>query len=123
MRRRRRRAGARSRPSRVYTIYVVELHERVWERSRKLRAANPDGRPDRPCVYVGSTVKTPEERLEVHRRGVMQSAKIVFRYGRELRRDLYVDLPPICTTRADAEAAERRHAERLRRRGVRVWQG
>ena len=124
MRRRRRgRAGRRRAPTPVYTVYVVELREQAWERSSKLRAANPRGSLDRPCVYVGSTAKTPEARLEVHRRGGMHSSKVVFRYGRELRRDLYVDLPPIRTTRADAEAAERDYAERLRRVGVRVWQG
>ena len=122
-RRRRSRAGRRRAPAPVYTVYVVELREQAWERSRKLRDANPRGSLDRPCVYVGSTAKTPEARLEVHRRGGMHASKVVFRYGRALRSDLYVDVPVVRTTRADAEAAERRCAARLRRMGLRVWQG
>ena len=43
--------------------------------------------------------------------------------GHALRSDLYVDVPVVRTTRADAEAAERRCAARLRRMGLRVWQG
>jgi hypothetical protein len=66
-------------PSRVY---VIEL-------------ARPAGRrrdPRIPWVYVGSSARGPEERMEQHRRGY-RSARLVKRFAVRLRPDLYEDLP------------------------------
>lgn len=109
-------------PAPVYSVYAVELREEVWECDSKFRKANPNGSLDCACVYVGYSAKTPAERLAVHRLGGRYSSKIVVRYGSELRPDLYVDVPLVRTTRAEAEAEERALADRLRRMGYRVWQ-
>ena len=109
-------------PAPVFSVYAVELREDAWERDSKFRKANPHGSLDRVCVYVGSSAKTPAERLAVHRQGGRHSAKIVVRYGSELRPDLYVSVPLVRNTRADAEDEERALAQRLRRMGYRVWQ-
>ena len=122
--RRRRRRRARREPvgAPTYTVYAVELREEAWTRCRRMREENPRGSMERSCLYVGYSAKTPAARLEVHRRGRRFSAKIVFRHGAGLRPDLYRDVPPVRTTRAEAEAAERALAGRLRRMGYRVWQ-
>ena len=117
--RRHRRAPARAR---TYTVYVVELREDAWTNSRKLRDENPRGSLSQPCVYVGYTGKTPEERFEDHRGGGRLSAPLVHRYGVRMRPDLFGDTSAEITTTAEAEAAERAHAERLRSMGLRVWQ-
>lgn len=107
-------------PQRVYNLYVIELDPEVLE-ERRFSAANPDRRDDKPCVYVGSTALTPEERFEQHRAG-HKANRFVFRYGLKLRPRLYrshQDYP----TRAIAEREEERLALRLRKRGYSVWQG
>ena len=52
----------------THNIYVIELDEQVLEK-KKFREANPDYVDDSPCVYVGVTSKTPEERFEQHKSG------------------------------------------------------
>ncbi len=65
-------------PSRVY---VIELE----------RAAGRRRDPRIPWVYVGSSARSPEERLRQHRRGY-KSSGLVKRFARRLRPDLYEDL-------------------------------
>ncbi len=119
-------AGGRSRRAparaRTYTVYVVELREEAWARKKKLRDENPRGSLEQPCVYVGYTFKTAEARFEEHQGGGRLSAPLVRRYGVRLRPDLFGDTSAEITTTAEAEAAERAHAERLRSMGLRVWQ-
>ena len=49
----------------VYSIYVIELKKEVLKH-RKFKEANPNYIPGKPCVYVGYTSKTPEERYQQH---------------------------------------------------------
>jgi hypothetical protein len=103
-----------------YNVYVIELDPEVQREAKFLRA-NPDRRDDKPCVYVGSTVLAPEERLRQHLSGVHRN-RYAYRYGVKLLPRLYRNLQDY-GTRKEAEAAEARLAARLRRRGYGVWYG
>ena len=104
----------------VYTVYVIELKADVLSLKR-FAEANPGYTydPTHPPLYVGHSVRSPEERLEQHRSGFKAS-----RYTRGnaicLRRDLAGSL--IFPTRREAELMEERHAVILRERGYAVWQ-
>ena len=103
-----------------YTLYVIELDREVLTRSR-FSKANPDHRPDKPCVYVGSTWLTAETRFAQHKSGV-KSNRYVRDSGVKLMPRLYRNHQTYAT-RAEAEAAEERVALRLRKRGCAVWFG
>lgn len=47
-------------------------------RQAKIRAANPDRDPAKPCVYVGMTGLDPQERFKNHKRGSMSLFSPVF---------------------------------------------
>ena len=83
-------------PSRVY---VIELE----------RAAGRRRDPRIPWVYVGSSARSPEERLRQHRRGY-KSSGLVKRFALRLRPDLYEDLGPFkgskIARRAETERAK-----------------
>ncbi len=59
-------------PNPHHCVYVVELDPAVRKR-RKLQRLNPDSDPEKPCVYVGMTGLTPEERFENHKAGYRAS--------------------------------------------------
>lgn len=99
-------------------VYVVELDPAVLA-DRSFASENPDRRADKPCLYVGMTGLSPEERFERHKRGI-QASRIVKRFGVRLRPRLYKHFNPM--TYADARAMETELARRLRRRGFAVWQ-
>jgi len=101
-----------------HNVYVVELHAAV-RNIRKFAAANPDCRVDKPCLYVGVTGLTPEERFENHKRGI-KSSSLVKRHGIRLRPRYYSRYNPM--TYEDAAAMEVTLAKRLRARGFGVWQ-
>ena len=104
----------------VYTVYVIELSTDVLSLGR-FAEANPGYtyHPARPPLYVGHSVRTPEERFEQHRIGEKAS-----RYTRGnaicLRMDLAATL--VFPTRSEAELIEKRHAAYLRAKGYAVWQ-
>jgi len=50
-------------------LYVVELDPKVFEKEERFVEANPHWIPGKPCVYVGMTGITPEERLQQHKNG------------------------------------------------------
>ena len=114
------RGGRRRRPKSVSTkcLYVILLDPAVLEVAR-FRKANPDHRPDKPCVYVGSTGTDPQTRFEQHKAGY-RSARLVRRYGLGLKQPMTRNQPRV--SGAEVQAAERRLAERLRGRGYAVWQ-
>ncbi len=66
-----------------WTLYVIDLQKAVL-RKRAFVEANPDYVQGRPCVYVGLTFKTAEERFEEHKAGI-HAARIVKRYGKRVR--------------------------------------
>jgi len=102
----------------AYSVYVIELRPEVLGKKR-VADENADRREDKPCVYVGQTARTPEERFAQHL-AAKRSSRIVREYGVKLKPRLYRNVGPFAT-RAESEAAEKRLAERLRRRGYAVW--
>ena len=100
-------------------VYVVLLDPRI-ARSLKILSANPKRDPAKPCVYVGMTGLTPEERFRNHKQGV-KSARVVERHGVKLLPQLYACFNPM-----PFEAAaqmERDLAEDLRNQGYTVTGG
>jgi len=108
------------RPKRVATkrLYVIRLDPAVLGVAR-FRKANPAHRPDKPCVYVGSTGVDPQTRFEQHMIGY-KAARFVTNFGIGLKQPMTRNLLPVPWT--EAEAAERRLAAKLRARGYAVWQ-
>ena len=105
---------------RAYSVYVIELDPEVLT-CRRFREANPDWHDGKPCVYVGSTALTPEERFEQHLAG-HKANRYARMYGVRLlprlyRRWLHYE------SRELAERAEEQRALSLRRRGYAVWYG
>jgi hypothetical protein len=106
-------------PDHHHHVYVVLLKPAAG-RVRSVRAANPKRDPQKPCVYVGMTGLTPEERFANHKAGI-KDASVVNRYGLRLLPELYAHLNPM-----PFEAAvqmERDLAEDLRRAGYTVTGG
>ncbi len=99
-------------------VYVIELDESV-KSHRKFVAANPGHDPTLPGLYVGRTGLTPEERLEKHKT-TPKGSRLVKRFGKRLRPDLYEHLNPM--TYEEVVKMEVAHAEALRTQGYAVWQ-
>ncbi len=102
-----------------HNVYVVLLDSAAGK-NRKVRAENPLRDPSKPCVYVGMTGLTPEERFANHKAGV-KDAWVVNRHGIRLMPELFAHLNPM-----PYEAAlemERDLAEDLRREGYTVTGG
>jgi hypothetical protein len=100
-------------------VYVVLLDPAVGK-IRKVRAENPKRDPKKPCVYVGLTGLTPEERFSNHKAGI-KGASVVKLYGIRLLPELYEHLNPM-----PFEAAVKMEvdlAEDLRRAGYTVTGG
>jgi hypothetical protein len=106
-------------PEQHHHVYVVLL-DAAAGKIRTVRAANPDRDRKKPCVYVGMTGLTPEERFANHKAGI-KDASLVKRYGIRLLPELYAHLNPM-----PFEAAaqmEKDSAEDLRRAGYTVTGG
>lgn len=102
-----------------HNVYVVLL-DPAAARHRKIRNVNPARKAELPCVYVGMTGLTPEERFANHKAG-MKSAWVVKRYGVLLLPELFAHLNPM-----PFEAAAQMEidlAEDLRRAGYTVTGG
>jgi hypothetical protein len=102
-----------------YSVYVVELDPRVLN-SARFRKANPERDLLKPCVYVGMTGLTPEERFAKHKAGV-RANRFVQDYGVRLLPRLYAYANPM-----PYEAAREMEVElaiALREEGYGVWQG
>ena len=108
------------RKKRTYSVYVIELSRDVLQH-RKFVDANPYMQRDKPCVYVGSTCLTPEERYRQHLDGY-KANRYAHEYAIELKPRLYANWQGY-ETRELAEAAEVKRAVSLRRRGYAVWYG
>ncbi len=109
-----------ARVKKKYHVYVIELDNKV-KSYRKIRQANPQRMPDKPCVYVGQSYYPPEIRFEQHKEGY-KSNRYAKEFGLALRPDLYEKYNPI-PTRKDAEEIETWLAKELRRQGYTVWFG
>ena len=80
-------------PREHHNVYVVLL-DAAAGKIRSVRAANPGRDPRQPCVYVGMTGLTPEERFANHKQG-LKAASVVRRYGIRLLPELYAHLNPM----------------------------
>jgi hypothetical protein len=110
--------------AKTWSLYVVKLHEDARERVLGRMPPLARSRIDRrlPCVYVGVTALTPEERYARHREGGLTSASIVRDHGVGLLKSLYRDANPLsATSEEEALTAEAALAEELRDRGYAVW--
>lgn len=100
-----------------WTLYVIDLKKTVLERT-PFADANPNYTERKPCVYVGLTAKTAEERYKEHKAGI-RDGRFVKRYGKRVRVSDCRCLRSM--TRKRAEKKERAMASRLRDRGWGVW--
>jgi len=101
-----------------HNIYVVRLHPDVLN-SKKFRDENPDYDPMKPCVYVGITGLSPEERFQNHKSGY-KACRFVKKFGLRLIPSLYEQYNPM--TYEEACVMEKKLAKRLRKKGYAVWQ-
>ncbi|HOB98963.1 MAG TPA: hypothetical protein PKM43_09490 [Verrucomicrobiota bacterium] len=102
-----------------HNVYVVLLAPAAG-RLAAVRAANPKRRRGKPCVYVGMSELTPEERFANHKQGI-KAAAVVQRYGIRLLPELYAHLNPM--PYEAAAQMEKDLAEDLRREGYTVTGG
>jgi Protein of unknown function (DUF3553) len=100
-------------------LYVVELNPKVFDWDRRFFEANLHWIPGSPCVYVGMTGLTPEERFRAHQRGE-HAARVVQKYGRRLLPELYEHFNPLPYELA--QQMEPELARQLRADGLAVWQ-
>jgi hypothetical protein len=106
-------------PSQHHSVYVVLLSYDVLNEPR-FRKANPDYDSSKPCVYVGMTGLSPDERFDKHKAGI-KSNKFVRLYGLRLMPELYEVYNPMPYEAArdmEVELAIGLHEE-----GYGVWQG
>ena len=80
-------------PADHHHVYVVLLDPAVGK-IRAVRAANPARDRKKPCLYVGMTGLTPEERFANHKAGT-KAASLVTAYGIRLLPELYEHLNPM----------------------------
>jgi len=84
---------SKRRPEPHHNVYVVLLDPAVGKIG-PVRAENPRRDPKKPCVYVGMTGLTPEERFANHKAGI-KGAWVVKLYGLRLMPELYAHLNPM----------------------------
>lgn len=101
-----------------HNVYVVELSKDVLLEPR-FKRANPDYRPPLPCVYVGMTGLSPDERFDKHKAGI-KSNKFVRLNGLRLLPNLYQFYNPM--PYEGARDMEVELAIALREQGYGVWQ-
>ena len=102
-----------------HNVYVVELDPKILKEDRQFVAANSQHVPGMPCVYVGRTGHTPEERFEEHQRGYKSSARVK-EYAIGLLPELYERYNPMSWK--DVQPMEVELANELRSQGYAVWQ-
>lgn len=101
-----------------HCVYVILLSRDVLGEA-KFRRCNPEYDPAKPCVYVGMTGLSPDERFDKHKAGV-RSNKFVRLYGLRLMPELYE-----CYNPMPYEAARDMEVELaigLQHEGYGVWQ-
>ena len=100
-------------------VYVVLLSPEAAQLP-EIRAANPKGDPSKPCLYVGMSGLSPEERFQNHKKGI-KASKVVKNFGIRLLPELYQIYNPM-----PFEAAvimEKELAEDLRKQGYTIAGG
>ena len=102
-----------------HCVYVVLLSKDVLY-ERRFKRSNPGYDPAKPCVYVGMTGLTPDERFDKHKAGI-RANKYVRLYGLRLMPELYECYNPMPYDAARDLEVELAIA--LREEGYGVWQG
>lgn len=100
-------------------VYVVLLDAKA-AKDRKILKANPQRDKTKPCVYVGMTGLTPEERFQNHKNGI-KAARAVQKFGVRLLPELYECFNPMPFEAAAKMEGEL--AEELRSKGYTVTGG
>ena len=100
------------------SVYVIRLRAAVLK-NRRFRAANPSYVKCSPCVYVGATGLTPEERFGNHKSG-HKANYYASAFGEGLMPELFAHLNPM--THQRALATEIALADELQQEGFAVWQ-
>ena len=101
-----------------HNVYVVLLDSEVLAKEKKFRDANPNCVPGWPCLYVGQTGKTPEQRFEDHKRGY-KSNKYAEKYGIRLALEFLERANPM--TYEESCAEEKRLGTLLKQLGYATW--
>ena len=119
----RKKAPSRKRPAKRparhhHNVYVVELDPVVLNIRRFLKA-NPERDITKPCVYVGMTGLTPEQRFAKHKAGI-KANRFVQQFGLRLLPRLYAYANPMPYQAAREMEVELAIA--LREEGYAVWQ-
>lgn len=102
-----------------HNVYVIELSPEVLQ-VKRFRDANPDYDVMKPCVYVGMTGLTPEQRFAKHKAGI-RANRFAKDYGLRLLPKLYAYANPMPYKAACDMEVEL--AISLREAGYGVWQG
>ena len=100
-------------------LYVIQLDPQVYQDSRAFREKNPDYRAQQLCLYVGTTVLSPEERFAQHQAGT-KANRYAKKYGLKLLPDLHQNHPRL--TANNYAEREESYANELRLQGHAVWQ-
>lgn len=115
---------------RRYYVYVIGLYP-AYSKTSKAKRHNPDYIEGKPCVYVGYTSKTPEERYKQHitgyvnKKGHKLSSATVEKFGYRrngLRPRKYEKFNPMYSKEI-AMKKEVEIASQLREKGYCVCQG
>jgi predicted GIY-YIG superfamily endonuclease len=101
-----------------HSVYVVELDPAIYNIAR-FRKANPGCDITKPCVYIGMTGLSPEERFAKHKAGI-RANRYVQRFGLRLLPKLYAYANPMPYDAARDMEVELAIA--LREQGYAVWQ-
>mgnify|MGYP002847698372 FL=1 len=111
-----------------YIVYVLHLKKSIMNHA-KFKKANPQYIEGKPCVYVGYTGKTLEQRIKEHREDLMNKkgtftlsdkngfVKKYYLYAAKRsfgNKEFYNNIN-------EAENAEKATAEKLRKKGYGVW--
>jgi hypothetical protein len=115
---RRTRLKGRKKGAHRHSVYVIELDPAIYN-SARFRKANPGHDITKPCVYVGCTGLTPEERFAKHKAGIRANT-YVQRFGLRLLPKLYAYANPMPYDAARDMEVELAIA--LREQGYAVWQ-
>ena len=96
-----------------FNVYVIALDKAVLNK-RKFRERNPKYVDGKPCVYVGMTGKSPDERFKQHKAGY-KASKYPQNFGLYLRRKLFEKLNLM--TYEEAKSMEEKLARKLQKKG------
>lgn len=107
-------------PKVTYSVYVIELRSTVGDQPSVLKM-NPGRNPRKPCVYVGQTSKSPEERFAQHLSGVLSGRHVNKETAVGLMPEVYEHLNPM--TELESLRMERNLARKLRKEGWAVLGG